>query len=577
MPAGETELRDLLRRIDGKGYKQYQSIEGEYQFPRFVLFIDHAQGDPFASPSLARARVPQRIAGFPGQLFESKIRRIALQDFITRQFAAAIRKVVKGHRGTGHSGTISVDTGGQEILERTSCLVDDGFVEIRFVVGLPAFGRSCSGREATAMLTQEVPALVEASMFYGALDAAAVRQHVEVAEDQEALRAQLGELGLVAFIADGSVLPRASGVSEQPLAGPSVVPFASPPDLRVTLDTPNRGKITGMGISEGVTLIVGGGYHGKSTLLLAIGRGVYNHVPGDGREYVVARADAVKIRAEDGRSVEKVDISPFISNLPFQKDTTAFSTQNASGSTSQAANIIEALEYGTGLLLIDEDTSATNFMIRDGRMQKLVPKSNEPITPFIDQVRNLASQHKVSTILVIGGSGDYFDVADTVIAMTNYIPSVVTEKARRVSQEMPTRRTKEASGIFGDVMHRAIEPEGLNPYRNERLKLSARGLRAIEFGRDTIDLQSVEQLVDVSQTRVIGDLLVYCLKREYFDGKSDLRSVLQQALADVAQHGLDIISPHRDKHPGDYAMPRLQEVAMAVNRLRTLKVRQLRG
>lgn len=572
---GEKRIRDILVRIDGRGYKQYEFLEGEHRFPRFTLCIDHAQGDPFASPSLLRVLVPQSLARFPEETFSSSVRAIALRDFIARQFAVAIRRLIKGHRGTGHSGMMAVDAGGQEILERSACVVNDHRVEVRFVAGLPAFGRSCAGREAAAMLLEEIPRVVEASLFYAALDAAALARHLQRAEDQEALRSQLEELRLVAFVADGAVLPRASGVSEEPLTGPRVVPFTTPPELRVALETPNRGRIAGMGIPEGVTLVVGGGYHGKSTLLHALDRGVYNHIPGDGRECVVAMPNAVKIRAEDGRSVEKVDISPFISNLPLQKDTTAFSTENASGSTSQAANIVEALEYGTSLLLIDEDTSATNFMIRDARMQKLVPKSREPITPFIDQVRNLVTEHKVSSVIVLGGSGDYFDVADTVIAMTNYLPSVVTAEAHRIAQAIPTNRAAESPGRFGPIRKRAIQPQSINPYRRDRIKVSARGLKAIEFGQETIDLLNVEQLVDVSQTRVIGDIVVYAWRQGYFDEQTDLREAIERVFDDIAAQGLGVISPHKGQHPGDYALPRLQEVAMAINRLRTLMVRQL--
>jgi len=398
------------------------------------------QGDPFASPSLLRVRVPQELAGFPPPLYSSPIRRVALEDYITRQFALAIRRFVKGNRGTGKSGMVAVDVGGQEILERTACVVDDLFVEVRFSAGLPAAGRTVLANEAYAIFYQEIPKLVQSALYYTALDEDAVRRHVEVAEDAQALRDQLEVRSLVAFVADGSVLPRESGISPRPMPSGQAVPFDSPPELRVELQAPNRGKMVGMGIPTGVTLIVGGGYHGKSTLLSALEMGVYNHIPGDGREYVVSRAEAVKIRAEDGRRVEGVDISPFISNLPFQKDTTAFSTDNASGSTSQAANIVEALEVGSRLLMMDEDSCATNFMIRDERMQKLVPKEKEPITPFIDQVQNLHQEHDVSTILVIGGSGDYFDVADTVLFMENYRPRVVTQRAHRIAAEDPSQR-----------------------------------------------------------------------------------------------------------------------------------------
>ena len=569
------ELQRRLAAVDGRGYRAYQELAGEYQLGDFTLFVDHVQADPFAPPSRLRARVSQGRARFPADLYATAARRVALEDYLARAFAAAIARGARGHRGTGGSGRLVVDAGGQEILPRTACRVNESHVEVRFSAGLPAAGRTCLGREAATMLLEEVPRLVRASLFYEALPAAAVARHVAVAEDQEALRAALAERGLVAFVADGAVLPQESGTSDRPLSGPRVVPFRSPPELRVELPTPNRGPVAGMGIPAGVTLIVGGGYHGKSTLLTALTRGVYDHVPGDGREYVSARADAVKIRAEDGRRIAGVDISPFIGELPFGQPTRDFSSDNASGSTSQAANIVEALEVGTSLLLMDEDTCATNFMIRDERMQLLVPKAKEPITPFIDRVRQLYVEHGVSTVLVIGGSGDYFDVADAVIWMDAYLPRVVTAEARRIAREDPVPRLPEAPAAFGPVVPRAPLPESVDPYRGGRLKVQARGLHALQFGAATVDLGAVEQLVDPSQTNAIGELLVYALRRGYLDGRASLREALARLWADLERGGLDVISPHRG-HPGDYAQPRPQEVAAALNRLPGLAVRQLR-
>ncbi|MFH1624093.1 MAG: ABC-ATPase domain-containing protein, partial [Pseudomonadota bacterium] len=335
------EFHSILDRIDRRGYKAYKDIQGEYDFSDFTLFIDHVQGDPFASPSRVRASVPQRIAGFPDVLLSSKIRRIALGDYLTRQFQRAIRNSVKGSRGIGNSGIIGIDTPGQEVLERTSVLVTEDSVEARFVMGLPASGRTVLARQAYEMFFHEVPKVVKRSLEFRSLNSKELVHHAEVVEDQAFLRGKLEEFGLISFIANGSILPRMSGVDDRPLSAsldPSnhVVPFQSPPPLEVEFTTPNKGRIKGMGIPKGVTLIVGGGFHGKSTLLNAIERSVYCHIPGDGREYAVTHPRAVKIRAEDGRRIEKVDINPFIQNLPFGKDTTRFSTDNASGSTSQA-------------------------------------------------------------------------------------------------------------------------------------------------------------------------------------------------------------------------------------------------
>lgn len=571
-------LQSTLEQLEGRGYKAYRQIAGAYEFPRFTLFVDHVQGDPFAALSRLRARVPLQSAGFDPQLFSTRVRRIAFEDFLARAFDRGIGCHVKGHRGTGKSGLVSVDSGGQEILERSAAVVTEEFVEVRFAVGLPAAGRRCLGREAFAMLGGEVPRVVDASMFEAALDKDVVATHVETAEDQEWLRSRLGQLGLVAFVADSSVLPRESGVTDMPFVSGPVVSFHSPEDLSIEIELPNRGRTRGMGIPEGVTLIVGGGFHGKSTLLSALERGVYNNIPGDGREGVVTREDAVKIRAEDGRRVEKVNISAFISNLPFGIDTTVFSTENASGSTSQAANIVEALEMGSGLLLMDEDTSATNFMVRDELMQRLVPADREPITPFIDQVHNLYREFGVSTILVMGGSGDYFEVADHVIAMYEYQPTVVTAAAREIARHRKGKRKKEGGESFGQLTARAPGPDGIDPRRGRKEKVAARGLGTILFGCQTVDLSSVEQLVDISQTRATGDIVRYARRRGYIDGHTSMRELLELIMGDLVSEGLDIISPYRGDtpgHPGDYAMPRPYEVAAMLNRMRSLRVVQV--
>jgi predicted ABC-class ATPase len=444
-------------------------------------------------------------------------------------------------------------------------------VELRLSLGLPAEGRKIQAKQAQAIFVEDLPAAVEGALLYANVDGRAAQRHVNAAEDHAALREALAARGLVAFVADGAILPRESGVSDLPLGPHRAVAFRSPPELAVTFQTPHRGAVTGMGIPAGVTLIVGGGFHGKSTLLAALQRGIYAHLPGDGRECVATHPDTVKIRAEEGRRVARVDISPFVAALPFGQETQAFTTENASGSTSQAANIMEALEVGARVLLIDEDTSATNFMIRDEAMQRLVPKPLEPITPFLDQVRHLYEAHGVSTVLVMGGSGDYLAVADTVILMGNYLPRVVTEEARRIAAERPAGRRSEGHP-FDRVRPRLPLPHGFNPYRERRIRVDARGLRTIVFGRETIDLAAVEQIVDPSQTRAIGDAIFYALEKGYFDGERTLRQVLDAVLTDIEQNGLEVVSTY-EGHPGDYALPRRYEIAAAINRLRTLAVR----
>ena len=560
-------LGSTLKRIEGKGYKAYKDIQGSYDLKDFELYIDYVQGDPFASPTRLRVRVSQKRAGFPQSLFSSRVRRTALEDYLTREFAGAIHRVAKRSRGAGKSGLIFIDPCSQEILERTSMVVTPDYVEARISMGLPAQGRRVLAREAADMFFKELPLLVREALLYENLDSEKIRAHGEGNEDQEYLRGELKKRGLVSFVGNDSILPRKSGVSDLPMDREEAVPFTSPRDLEVEVDLPNAGKVKGMGIPSGITLIVGGGYHGKSTLLRAVERGVYNHVPGDGRERVVTLEDAVKIRAEDGRKVEKVNISPFINNLPFHKDTVGFSTEEASGSTSQAANIMESLEMGSRLLLLDEDTSATNFMIRDERMQSLVSRDKEPITPFIDKVKHLYNDLGVSTILVLGGSGDYFDAADRVIMMDEYCALEVTSRAKEIAHQYQTKRKQEGGEEFGDIIHRIPLKKGLDPTRKGKTKISARGLSSLQFGRQEVDLSMVEQLVDVSQTRAIGDIMYF--SAHLIDGKRTLNEVIEITLDQIEKQGLDLLSPFRGQHPGEYALPRKYEIAAAFNRLRT--------
>ena len=559
-------LNSLLLKLDNASYKAYKDLKGTYQFEDFTLIIDRVQGDPFAAPSQVRVIVPQTVAKFPPQLYQSKSRAVAIEDYLARQFARAASRL-SSHRGTGKSGLIAIAPLEQEVLERTAVFINQQQIEIRFVVGLPARGRRILGRQAAAMLCEDLPQLVTA-ILYESLDAKAVQQHVEIIEDADWLRQQLAQHNLVAFVANGSILPRRSGVDPRPLL--DGVPFQSPPSLEIEFTCPNQGVIGGMGVPAGISLIVGGGYHGKSTLLRAIELGVYNHLPGDGREYVVTEPSGVKIRAEDGRAIASVNISPFINHLPQGRSTTQFSTTNASGSTSQAANIIEALEAGAKLLLIDEDTSATNFTIRDRRMQALIAKEKEPITPFIDKVRQLYTDYGVSTILVMGGSGDYFDVADRVIALDNYRPQDVTSQAKEIAQQYTTNRDSEGGTSFGKLGHRIPLAESIDPSRgNKEVKLTSKGVNTIAFGTEQIDLTAVEQLVDSGQLKAISLAIVYAKKR-YLQQQLTVSETLAKVIADISTDSLDTITNFPQ---GDLALFRPLELAAAINRLRSLQIK----
>ena len=554
------KLRTLLQQIEGRGYKAYKQLRGSYDFNTFQLTIDHVQGDPFALPSRISIQLLAEQHGIPTKFWSNQIRQTALEDFLGRAVHIAVRKIVKGNRGTGRSGDMGIAINGQQILRRNAVLIDSTALEARLLFALPGSGRSILAQEAIVMFFTELPQVIEESLTWGRKSLAAMFRHIEQVEDQEALRNQLEQLEAIAFIADGSLLPRHSGISDLPLV--EGVKFKSPPELKHEVTLPHQGKLSGMIVPKGITLIVGGGFHGKSTLLQALERGIYNHIPGDGRELVATTATAVKIRAEDHRSINQVDISPFISTLPENRPTNCFSTDNASGSTSQAANIIEALECHCQCLLIDEDTSATNFMIRDQRMQQLIPDCQEPITPLLYRVRELYEKHEVSSIIVTGGSGDYLAVADRVIMMDNYQPFDITRKAHNLAGESPPG--KKAMVPFSGKQHRQINLT-LHPLSHQReAKIQVREQRLLEYGRQRIDLSAVEQLLDRGQTEAIGRLLSWCHQHDP-QQKSGSTVSLQRALLQVEQQGLDILLPWKAGH---LAMPRLYELLAAANRLR---------
>ena len=562
---GSMELKNELFKIDGKGYKAYKALEGRYDFKKYVLSIDHVQGDPFASPSRVRVIIDNKVAQIPEELFDNKNKEIAVCDFLTRLFNKNIRNQSEKIFGSGKSGLIEISRCPQEILERTAIIRNKSFFEARFYVGFPARGRSVLARELEKIIFNIIPNIVESTFIYENIDKLALINRVKLMEDQCFIRENLKEKGLVAFVANGSILPRESGISARPLRDGKK--FVSPQALEVEFDTPNRGKIKGMGIPKGITLIVGGGYHGKSTLLKALELGIYNHIEGDGREFVITDESALKVRAEDGRAITSTDISLFINNLPNGKDTVKFNTENASGSTSQAANIIEAIEGKAKVLLIDEDTSATNFMIRDDIMQQLVVKEKEPITPFIDVAKSLYKRLGISTILVAGSCGDFFDIADLVIQMDCYEPYEVTTKAKELSRgKISLRDDLDIHIDFGRVLVKGSISEG-----PKGIKIKNLGKDGLSINKENIDLKSVEQIVDGEQINTIG-MTIKFIEDKYSGKDLTVERIVDEIEKDLTKSliGIDNIKGGN----GSLAMPRKQEILCAINRLRTLKIKK---
>jgi predicted ABC-class ATPase len=540
------QLRACLERIEGRGYGAYRDLIGTWKSNDLEFIVDHVQGDPFAAPSRVRVRVDGAVPDSDRQCSDG---RVAAEDWLLRRFAQSLPKE---RRGSGRSGEFQCLQPGPEIEERSAIRVlPDGTVEARFRLGFPARGRRVLGRAAWTMIDQDVRRAARSLGESDGLD-----KHIRSVRRQRALRRSLQPAGLVAFVADGSVLARTSGVDQRPLEG--AVPFVSPESLRVRLDVAGE-SISGLGIREGVTLIVGGGYHGKSTVLSAVQRGHLEHVPGDGREGVVSVLHAVKIRAEDGRSVASVDISPFLRDLPGGRSTRPFSTQDASGSTSQAAAIIESVEAGATLLLLDEDTSATNLMVRDERMRELIPREQEPITPFVERIRQLYETAGISSLLVIGGVGDYLAVADTVVGMVDFRALDLTDKAHSLNVSLPR-----PPGPLSLAPGRKLAPSSYIPG-----KISARDDRRVRYNREDIDLVGVEQILSGDHAWSVGQGIA--VMQSLGTGNEPFEKLLDAFEARLDEHGVDCLSP-RASPVGDLIRPRRHEIAAALNRHRGLRV-----
>ncbi len=570
------ELKNNLKCLHKKSYPAYKSLAGAYDFNDFILSIDHVQGDPFASPSALSIKISHKKSGIPPEYRNSSVTAEAICDFLLRKFGSECHKFSHAAKGSGKSGVISVSRPGQEILKRSACTMDSKYIYIRFYVGFPANGRTINSIELSKILLEYLPKCVNNSLLYSNLDKKSIQNTAYLAEDQNAIRKYLSQNDYIAFVADGSILPRESGTSQLPMK--DAIPFTSPENMRISIELPHRGKITGIGIKAGITIIAGGGYHGKSTLLQALERGVYNHISGDGREFVITDESALKIRAEDGRIINDDDISMFINNLPNNKSTSHFSSEDASGSTSQAANIIEGIESGSSVFLIDEDTSATNFMVRDELMQKIVSKEKEPITPFLERARDLYKKTSISSIIVIGSCGSYFYIADKILQMDNYNVLDITNKVRDILKQYQytinhQNNFKTANNFkLPDFNRKITIGSSIRTRKNyratgivkERLKTRCFGTDSLSVGNTEINLRHIEQIVDSEQVEMLAKIM-----RLIIENFSD-KTVSFKEITDYIDKNIiaaDFNNCSYSKYiPGNLAMPRLQEIYACLNR-----------
>ena len=559
------DLKKELIKIDHKSYGMYKTLGDSYSYGNYILHIDHVQGDPFASPSRLRFEVKKETHGFPEEYYEEKHRRLALEDQVLRRFLRQLRQLDKGSMGSGKSGRITTCPANQTVQERIAVVFSKDRMELRFEMGFPARGRTIMAKEMQKLVFDILPELAESCLFYRKWDTKSksfLEKAVFLADDQKELRRQLKERGLTGFVANGAILPRESGISDRPMR--DAVPFISPESLQIEIELPHKGKMIGMGIPKGITVIVGGGYHGKSTLLKALEQGVYNHIAGDGREYVVADATGMKIREEDGRSILHTDISLFINHLPAGQDTVDFSSENASGSTSQAANLIEAMEAGAELLLLDEDTSATNFMIRDKVMAKLVSDEKEPITTLLRHIRGIYKTMGISFIIVVGSSGDYLSVADLVLQLDHYKVKDVTKEAKEICEQCQ---------IAGQYAEKEVcMPEfsrKLKPVKHARRKLKSMGTDTVLIDRESIDVRYLEQLSESGQTTALAYMMGWIL--DHVTKEEDIQEFIENMYKLIERKGMAAVIP-ANYSAGHPVLPRKQELYACLNRYRSAKI-----
>jgi predicted ABC-class ATPase len=558
------ELLNQITSLNGKGYKSYKNLQGKsFSFDLFQLTFEHVQGDPFAAPSRLSIKIGLETAGFAKTHHENPLRKLALEDHLLREVSQRVQKCKGKIKGSGRSGEVAVQSPGQKIIRRSGMHIKNDSLTLILFAGLPGDGRRVLAEECVKLFSEILPPVWEESLLAKSLDMNRVQRALDTLEDYSALSQLLDQNHWASFVADGSLLPRASGISDLPLKKGGVL-FSAPEEMSAEVHLPHSGKVRGMPIPLGITLIVGGGFHGKSTLLKAIQDAVYPHVAGDGREGIATQPTAVKIRAEDGRSVQPINISGFMDNLPLIASTKNFSTVSASGSTSQAVNILEAIEAGSSLLLMDEDTCATNFMIRDARMQALI--TSEPITPLVDRIEELHKDLGVSTLLVMGGSGDYFDSADNVIAMDSFQPKLVTAKAKQIVQENPGSRKNETNGPLPEVPMRTRDLSTLDFSRGKKpCVIQTQKLISLILGRTEIDVRYIEHLVEPGQLELCGWILKQLKGMRDTDANVSNSDAIKNILKTIEKGELESVAPFNN---GLLALPRLQDVMATLNRLR---------
>ncbi|MEA2067995.1 MAG: ABC-ATPase domain-containing protein [Verrucomicrobiota bacterium] len=569
------EFYNLLTELDGQPFSEYQQVVGDFDFTRYVIkcaAIDF-ESEEADTPTFS-IRVPQTIAEIPEYLFDSPVRRTAMEDLLLRSLATNIDKIANyDHNGIARRH-IGMSTPNQKILPRNALLLTKEYIEVRVQISLPVQPMvidgerllSIDGEMAQQIFFEDLPEVVSNSLLYCNIDAADADAHVNNMEDADRLRQYLSASGQVAFVAEGALVTRISGSDFPDYERLSPVEVDSA--LIEEVEVPHSGAVRGIGIPNGLTLVLGESNSGRVDLMDAIAQGIYNHVPGDGREHVVTVADAVNIRSEMGRSIQKVDISAFAKELPDGGDPASYSVQSAGSFTSQAASTVEALEAGARVLLFDEHSSSSTFLSSDTRVSSLLGASSR--NTLAARARQMVDELGIS--LVVAGSSliaEFIPIADKVLKVENFCVSDITEEAKAL--EIVASTVADSSVNLSSMLSRSrwVMPSSIDPsIGREDLVIQTDDQDYLQFGRALIDLDAIRQIADADQARTIGFVLYYA-KLRYMDEGYPLREILDLVDRDLSNEGLNALS--RDLR-GDLARPRRYEVAAALNRLPAFRV-----
>ena len=563
------EFYNILSEIDGKPFAEYERLLGDFDFARYVIKCMKIDAAHDAENPVFNIRIPQSIAELPGHLYDSPVRRTALEDYLTRNFCAVAGRIARFNESGWARRNIIIAEPGQKILPRTSVVVTKEYIDVRVRIALPykvyvSGERLVDAEMARRVFFEDMPETVSSSIFCCNLNLAEVEDFVNGMEDADRIRQTLSTLGLVSFVGEGSLLAR-----EQDTDLPDydqIAPFEVSEAAQTSIDVPNAGKVIGLGIPAGLTVVLGDAANGRKDFMSAIAAGVFNHIPGDGRETVITVSDAVQVATERGRSVQEVNITPFLSESE-SGNPASYSTRAADSFISQAAATIEALEVGARVLIVDENTSSSAFLTTDARVAGLLGAT--PRASLAQRARQMVDELGIS--IVIGGENlvaEYIPVADTVLKVEDFQVTNITEEAKALNLAVPP----EAPAVNLSPMlgrSRWIMPSSIDAAVGSKdVVIEAIDLNAIRFGRSIIELDSVSQIADESQTLTLG-LLLYYAKLRYMQEGYPLREMLDMIDRDLSSEGLGTIS--RELR-GDLARPRRYELAAALNRLPTFRV-----